>query len=145
MNTTVNNRLFNWLQALFSSDYQLTKRQNLTKEELLQIAENDETLVNDSLRVNLMEKDGDSYGFIHNAFREYFSARYLMQKASLSEVQAIVCYKDTTQIKPLWYNVILLWLTMKATQNGDVLADEIIKWLRVDGSNVLVHSDYHHC
>lgn len=121
---------------------QLTKRQNLTKEELLQIAENDETLVNDSLRVNLMEKDGDSYGFIHNAFREYFSARYLMQKASLSEVQAIVCYKDTTQIKPLWYNVILLWLTMKATQNSGVLADEIIKWLRVDGSNVLVHSDY---
>ena len=58
---------------------QLTKRQNLTMDELLQVAVNDETLVNDSLRVNLMEKDGDSYEFIHNAFREYFSAKYLMQ------------------------------------------------------------------
>lgn len=121
---------------------QLTKRQNLTKEELLQVAGNDETLVEDSLRVNLIEKDGDTYGFIHNAFREYFCARYLMQKATLPEVQAIVCYKDTTQIKPMWYNVLLLWLTMRAKQNGDVLADEIVEWLRVDGSSVLVHSDY---
>lgn len=121
---------------------QLTNKPLLSRDELMKICNGDNQLLEDSLRVNLLEKQGDKYEFVHNAFREYFASVYLTNQ-SLEQVQKIVCFHGSTEVKSQWYDVMLLWIMQQARANQGRLPQEVIEWLQNDGQQILIHSDYH--
>ncbi len=119
----------------------LAGHQSLTCEELMRIdGVANPDLLYDRLPRSLFNNLGDgSYEFVNNAIREYLAAEYCLNM-TLEEFQKVVCFYGTAQIKPQWYNVVLLWLQQKSSQQQP-LKPVIIDWISASAKELILQCD----
>ena len=74
--------------------------------------------------------------FIHNAFREYFTARSLMS-LDFRRIVGIVCYPNTDTLIPSWIQPLMLLLP-QLKQSRSSVYDELLRWVMDCHINELV-------
>lgn len=112
--------------------------QTLSEEELLICLDNSLENKEECLRYDLIRCEEGRYSFQHNAFREWLVANYLKREGI--ERAKYLATQKSGRIKPEWYNIIMLWLSMY----GDAEKEEvtaILGWLRGACLDLIVYID----
>ena len=117
---------------------QLMDKNSFSEDELLDLFD-DEKQWTRLQRCGLIERENNSYSFVHNAFKEYLTSVFLDKSKSLEEIQKLCCYSDTKTIKTTWYNVIVIYLSRLSKENR--LFNEIVEWLEKDNEDLLLYVD----
>lgn len=116
----------------------LMNEQSLSEDELKQCLYNKQTYVDECKRYGLIRCEGDRYSFENNAFREWLVANYLshegIKKAKLLAVNR------RGNIKPEWYNIIMLWLSMYGKDRKNEI-NEIFDWLKNSCFELIIYLD----
>lgn len=112
--------------------------QTLSKKELLECLKNDKNNLDECLRYDLICSEDKRYSFKHNAFREWLVANYL-SKVGLDKVQQLAS-QPNGKIKPEWYNVIMLWLSMYGKDKKDEI-NAILGWLKEASLDLVIYID----
>lgn len=90
------------------------------------------------LRYDLLRCEDGLYSFKHNAFREWLVANYFSHKG-IEKAKQLASHPNG-RIKPEWYNIIMLWVSMYGKdRKGDVY--EILKWLKAASLDLVVYID----
>lgn len=116
----------------------LMNAQSLNKEELRICLKYDDNNVEECLRYDLIRDEGGQYSFAHNAFREWLVANYL-NRYGIERAKQLATHPNG-RIKPEWYNIIMLWLSMYGNdKEEDVSA--ILKWLKKASLDLVIYID----
>ena len=113
--------------------------QSLSKEELCHCLQNDASNMEECLRYDLIncEKEG-RYSFKHNAFREWLVAHYLNLEG-LEKAKQLATHPNG-RIKPEWYNIIMLWVSMYGKDKQKEIND-ILGWLKGASLELVIYID----
>lgn len=103
----------------------LMSKQSLTKHEMGKCLGN-ETKIQECLRYSIIKFKDGLYSFEHNAFREWLVAFYLYKHGV--EKARTFATQPNGRIKPEWYNIIVLWISMYTYQDQHKIP-QIIDWL----------------
>lgn len=117
----------------------ITGNAYLSKDELVTILGNDWGLTYIINNKKLFVETEGRYAFVNNALKELLAAEYLLHY-DLARVQASVCHYKSLQIKPQWYNIIVLWL-QKLVQRDGIISGEIYDWVTKSAKQLLLYSD----
>lgn len=112
--------------------------QTLSKRELKRCLEDDDINVIECLRYDLIRCEGERYSFKHNAFREWLVANYLYREG-LGRAKQLATHPNG-RIKPEWYNIIMLWVSMYGKKDSDVV-DAILVWLKSSSLDLIIYID----
>lgn len=112
--------------------------QTLSEEELLQCLQNDANNVEECKRYDLIRCEGERYSFKHNAFREWLVANYLSHEGI--EKAKLLAFHPNGRIKPEWYNIIMLWLSMYGKERKDEI-NAILDWLKEASLDLVIYID----
>ena len=116
----------------------LMNAQSLNKEELRICLQYNDNNVEECLRYDLIRDEGGQYSFAHNAFREWLVANYL-NRYGIERAKQLATHPNG-RIKPEWYNIIMLWLSMYGNdKEEDVSA--ILKWLKKASLDLVIYID----
>ena len=110
--------------------------QSLSQEEMMVCVGGDESILRDCQRCDLLQCEDDRWYFVHNALREWLVADYL-NRNGLGEAKRLAVHPNR-RIKPEWFNIIALWLSM--CENKDQ-AKETIDWLKTSSKELVVNID----
>lgn len=116
----------------------LMNAQSLSREELCYCLQNKDDNVVECLRYNLIRCEDGQYSFIHNAFREWLVANYL-NRVGLEKAKQLATHPNG-RIKPEWYNIIMLWLTMYGKDRKAEVTD-ILGWLKNASLELVIYID----
>lgn len=117
---------------------QLMGLNEISKDDLLGLFDNQNDDYNRMLRSGLIEHGGNNgYCFTHNAFKEYFVARYLLTLNNIQKIQKLSCYKGTRMVKTGWSNTIALLLAQLSKDSE--LSKEILEWIVSDNKELLLY------
>ena len=98
----------------------MTNAQTLSADELRECLFNDDN-VEECLRYDLIRCEDGLYSFKHNAFREWLVANYL-SRSGLKKAKQLATHPNG-RIKPEWYNIIMLWVSMYGKdRQGEIYA-----------------------
>ena len=113
--------------------------QTLSREELLFCLHNDESNLEECLRFDLINiEDNERYSFKHNAFREWLVAHYLSREG-LDKAKRFATHPNG-RIKPEWYNIIMLWLSMYGEDKKKEI-NAILEWLKGASLELVIYID----
>lgn len=113
--------------------------QSLSKCELLQCLYNNENNLEECLRYDLIRlEDEGIYSFKHNAFREWLVAHYLGREG-LTKAKQFATHPNG-RIKPEWYNIIMLWVSMYGKDKKEEIA-AILDWLKGASLDLVIYID----
>lgn len=115
----------------------LTNAQTLSAEELWRCLLNDDN-VEECLRYDLIRCEDGLYSFKHNAFREWLVANYLSRNG-LNKAKKLATHPNG-RIKPEWYNIIMLWVSMYGKDRQDDI-NAILGWLRNASLDLVIYID----
>lgn len=115
----------------------LTNAQTLSAEELRGCLLNDDN-VEECLRYDLIRCEDGLYSFKHNAFREWLVANYLSRNG-LNKAKILATHPNG-RIKPEWYNIIMLWVSMYGKDRQDDI-NAILGWLRNASLDLVIYID----
>lgn len=115
----------------------LMNTQSLKREELLYCLGTEQN-VDECLRYDLLRCEEGKYSFKHNAFREWLVANYLNHKG-IDKAKQLATHPNG-RIKPEWYNIIMLWVSMYGKDRKDDV-NEILKWLKGASLDLIVYID----
>lgn len=116
----------------------LMNAQSLNKEELRICLQNDDNNVEECLRYDLIRNEGGQYSFAHNAFREWLVANYL-NRYDIERAKQLATHPNG-RIKPEWYNIIMLWLSMYGKDKKEEVS-AILKWLKKASLDLVIYID----
>ena len=116
----------------------LMNAQSLNNEELRICLQNDDNNVEECLRYDLIRNEDGQYSFAHNAFREWLVANYL-NRHGIERAKQLATHPNG-RIKPEWYNIIMLWLSMYGKDKKKEVA-AILKWLKKVSLDLVVYID----
>ena len=117
----------------------LMNAQSLNMDELRLCLKNDDRNIEECLRFDLIRKeDDDCYSFKHNAFREWLVAHYLSREG-LGKAKELATHPNG-RIKPEWYNIIMLWVTMYGKDKKEEI-DGILDWLKAASLDLVIYLD----
>lgn len=116
----------------------LMNAQSLNKEELRICLQNDDNNVEECLRYDLIRDEGGQYSFAHNAFREWLVANYL-NRYGIERAKQLATHPNG-RIKPEWYNIIMLWLSMYGKDKKEEVS-AILKWLKKASLDLIIYID----
>lgn len=117
----------------------LMNAQSLNMDELRLCLKNDDRSIEECLRFDLIRKeDDDCYSFKHNAFREWLVAHYLSREG-LGKAKELATHPNG-RIKPEWYNIIMLWVTMYGKDKKEEI-DGILDWLKAASLDLVIYLD----
>lgn len=116
----------------------LMNAQNLNKEELRICLQNDDNNVEECLRYDLIRNEDGQYSFAHNAFREWLVANYL-NRYGIERAKQLATHPNG-RIKPEWYNIIMLWLSMYGKDKKEEVS-VILKWLKKASLDLVIYID----
>lgn len=113
--------------------------QTLNRDEMKVCLKSDDANLEECLRYDLLQKeDEERYSFKHNSFREWLVAHYLSREG-LDKAKQMATHPNG-RIKPEWYNIIMLWVTMYGKdQKKEVLA--ILDWLKNASLDLVIYID----
>lgn len=111
--------------------------QSLNKDELQTCLGNDEN-VTECLRYDLIQCEDGAYSFKHNAFREWLVANYLLREG-LNRAKQLATHPNE-RIKPEWYNIIMLWVSMYGENKQDEI-NAILDWLKQASMDLVIYID----
>ena len=115
----------------------LTNAQTLSADELRECLFNDDN-VEECLRYDLIRCEDGLYSFKHNAFREWLVANYL-NRSGLKKAKQLATHPNG-RIKPEWYNIIMLWVSMYGKdRQGEIYA--ILGWLKEASLDLVIYID----
>lgn len=112
--------------------------QTLSEEELRQCLHNDANNVEECKRYDLIRCEDERYSFKHNAFREWLVANYLSHEGI--EKAKLLASHPNGRIKPEWYNIIMLWLSMYGKERKDEI-NVILGWLKEASLDLVIYID----
>lgn len=115
----------------------LMSKQSLTKHEMGKCLGN-ETKIQECLRYSIIKFKDGLYSFEHNAFREWLVAFYLYKHGV--EKARTFATQPNGRIKPEWYNIIVLWISMYTYQDQHKIP-QIIDWLKTASLELLIYAD----
>lgn len=115
----------------------LTNAQTLNADELRVCLLNEDN-VEECLRYDLIRFEDGLYSFKHNAFREWLVANYLY-RSGLKKAKQLATHPNG-RIKPEWYNIIMLWVSMYSKDRQGVI-NAILGWLRDAGLDLVIYID----
>lgn len=115
----------------------LTNAQTLDADELRECLLNDDN-VEECLRYDLIRCEDGQYSFNQNAFREWLVANYLC-RSGLKKAKQLATHPNG-RIKPEWYNIIMLWVSMYGKDRQEEV-DAILGWLRNASLDLVVYID----
>lgn len=116
----------------------LTNAQSLSKDELRMCLQNDDGNLEECLRYDLIRCEEGQYSFAHNAFREWLVANYL-NRVGLDKASQLAT-NPNGRIKPEWYNIIMLWLSMYGRDREAEVA-VILGWLKKASLELVIYID----
>ena len=116
----------------------LMNAQSLNKEELHICLQNDDNNVEECLRYDLIRAEDGQYSFAHNAFREWLVANYL-NRYGIERAKQLATHPNG-RIKPEWYNIIMLWLSMYGKDKKEEVS-AILKWLKKASLELVIYID----
>lgn len=116
----------------------LMNTQSLNKEELRMCLQNDDNNVEECLRYDLIRDEDGLYSFAHNAFREWLVANYL-NRYGIERAKQLATHPNG-RIKPEWYNIIMLWLSMYGKDKKDEVS-AVLKWLKEASLDLVIYID----
>ena len=116
----------------------LMNAQSLSKEELRICLQNDDNNVEECLRYDLIRDEDGQYSFAHNAFREWLVANYL-NRHGIDRAKQLATHPNG-RIKPEWYNIIMLWLSMYGKDKKEEVS-VILKWLKKASLDLVIYID----
>lgn len=116
----------------------LMNAQSLNKDELRICLQNDDNNVEECLRYDLIREEGGQYSFVHNAFREWLVANYL-NRYGIDRAKQLATHPNG-RIKPEWYNIIMLWLSMYGKDKKNEVS-AILKWLKNACLDLVIYID----
>lgn len=116
----------------------LTNAQSLNKEELRICLQNNNDNVEECLRYDLIRNEEGLYSFTHNAFREWLVANYL-NRHGIEKAKQLATHPNG-RIKPEWYNIIMLWLSMYGKDKKEEVS-AILKWLKKASLDLVIYID----
>lgn len=116
----------------------LMNAQSLNKDELRICLQNDDNNVEECLRYDLIREEGGQYSFVHNAFREWLVANYL-NRYGIERAKQLATHPNG-RIKPEWYNIIMLWLSMYGKDKKEEVS-AILKWLKKASLDLVIYID----
>lgn len=99
---------------------------------------NDDNNVEECLRYDLIRDEGGQYSFAHNAFREWLVANYL-NRYGIERAKQLATHPNG-RIKPEWYNIIMLWLSMYGKDKKEEVS-AILKWLKKASLDLIIYID----
>lgn len=95
----------------------------------------------DHLRYGILEKDeSDRFFFVSNAMQELMASYFIFRCKTVDDIKKLVCLEGTEQVSPSWFNAMLLFLE-QLVDKKPMLVQEVAKWLRVSGVNLLIHDE----
>ena len=115
----------------------LMNRQFLTKKEM-EICLGSKEKFQECIRYNIVVFENDQCSFEHNAFREWLAAYYLYKKGI--DTAKLFATHPNGKIKPEWYNIIMLWISMHTHQDVQKIT-QIIEWLKTASLELLIYAD----
>ena len=115
----------------------LTNAQTLSADELRECLFNDDN-VEECLRYDLIRCEDGLYSFKHNAFREWLVANYL-SRSGLKKAKQLATHPNG-RIKPEWYNIIMLWVSMYGHDRQDDV-NAILEWLKGASLDLVIYID----
>ena len=115
----------------------LTNAQTLSAEELRECLLNDDN-VEECLRYDLIRCEDGLYSFKHNAFREWLVANYLY-RSGLKKAKQLATHPNG-RIKPEWYNIIMLWVSMYGIDRQEEI-NAILGWLKEASLDLVIYID----
>lgn len=115
----------------------LMNTQSLKRDELLYCLGTEQNL-DECLRYDLLRCEDGLYSFKHNAFREWLVAYYLSHKG-IEKAKQLATHPNG-RIKPEWYNIIMLWVSMYGKDRKEEVSD-ILKWLKGASLDLVVYID----
>lgn len=116
----------------------LTNAQSLNKEELRICLQNNNDNVEECLRYDLIRNEGGLYSFTHNAFREWLVANYL-NRHGIEKAKQLATHPNG-RIKPEWFNIIMLWLSMYGKDKKEEVS-AVLKWLKKACLDLVIYID----
>lgn len=116
----------------------LMNTQSINRTELRKCLYDDDNNVEECLRYDLIRCEGEQYSFQHNAFREWLVANYL-SKTGLEKAKQFATHPNK-RIKPEWYNIIMLWVSMYGKDKKDEIAS-ILDWLKGASLELVIYID----
>lgn len=116
----------------------LMNAQSLNNEELRICLQNDNNNVEECLRYDLIRNENGQYSFAHNAFREWLVANYL-NRYGIERAKLLATHPNG-RIKPEWYNIIMLWLSMYGKDKKEEVS-AILKWLKKASLDLVIYID----
>ena len=116
----------------------LMNAQSLNKEELRMCLQNDDNNVEECLRYDLIRDEDGLYSFAHNAFREWLVANYL-NRYGIERAKQLATHPNG-RIKPEWYNIIMLWLSMYGKDKKEEVS-AVLKWLKEASLDLVIYID----
>ncbi len=116
----------------------LTNAHSLNKEELRICLQNNNDNVEECLRYDLIRNEGGLYSFTHNAFREWLVANYL-NRHGIEKAKQLATHPNG-RIKPEWYNIIMLWLSMYGKDKKEEVS-AVLKWLKKACLDLVIYID----
>lgn len=118
---------------------QLTEKPSFTEKEMLEIFRHDRRKIFLCRRFTIFKRDiHRNYSFEHNAFKEYLAASFLTG-LKLEEIRRLVCYTGESKVKPLWYNTVVLFLSLLSKKNP--IFGKVIDWLSRNDREMLLYVD----
>lgn len=118
---------------------QLMTADHLTKEELLNLFDNNYEDYNRIQRSGLIEEEDKKYCFSHNSFKEFFVSKYLLGLNNLEQIQERCCYKGTKIVRIGWNNTVALMLAQLPKKSE--LSGQILAWIVNDNKDLVLYID----
>lgn len=116
----------------------LMPTQTLSYTEIFACLGNNQEKFEECMRYDILRNENGRYSFIHNAFREWLVANYLYIHG-INKAKAFATHPNG-RIKPEWYNIIMLWLSMYRKEEKDKI-EPIISWLKSASLELLIYID----
>lgn len=118
---------------------QLMGASHLTKDEILNLFNDNYEDYNRIQRSGLIEVEEEKYCFVHNSFKEFLVAKYLLGLNNPEKIQERCCYKGTRIVRTGWNNTVALMLAQLPKESE--LSGQILTWIVNDNKDLVLYVD----
>lgn len=118
---------------------QLMGESEISLDDISELETDCKDAIDRAMRSSLIQSADGKYSFVHNSFKEFFVAQYLLSRQDLGQIQKLCCYYNTTIVRNEWYNTVALLLSM--LPRGNELTKEIMDWIVADNKELVLFVD----
>lgn len=118
---------------------QLMGKNEISLDDMLELETDCEDALDRAMRSSLIQSAEGTFSFVHNSFKEFFVAKYLLSLQDFNEIKRLCCYYNTNVVRNEWYNTVALLLSMLPKDND--LTAKIMDWIVADNKDLVLFVD----